>query len=379
VTPRLAGQPGRPGGRPLASMTGGEAGRAGAFVPGGAFTGIGSLPFEDPQEAVSFVADLSPQIPFWPQLPAGDMVGAVFGHASPAFSPVLLGRPAAAGYELSEERLAQLRVAAADPPSPLTETQAPGLSAFHRAARRGAFARAQAVKGQVTGPLTLACLLRVAGSSGIARRDVVSVLAALVVKQATWQIQQLRYLHRPVLMFVDEPALGITADHPDARAHASVLRGICGAIRAAGGIAGLHCCTLAWLGQLSGVQPDIISFDALGGMTAPIDDETTRGFWSADGIMAFGLIPPQQTEPVPSTRQLFARWVLAGASVGDDVAALAGRTMVTATCGLALQSPAAAEASFRQAANLSSLIAIVAAAGGPEPGRSGVAGYGGSR
>jgi hypothetical protein len=95
--------------------------------------------------------------------------------------------------------------------------------------------------------------------------------------------------------------------------------------------------------------------------------------------MAFGLIPPQQTEPVPSTRQLFARWVLAGASVGDDVAALAGRTMVTATCGLALQSPAAAEASFRQAANLSSLIAIVAAAGGPEPGRSGVAGYGGSR
>ena len=162
-------------------MTGGEPVRAGPFVPGGAFTGIGSLPFEDPREAMSFVADLSPEIPFWPQLPAGDMVGAVCGHASSAFSPLLLARPGAAGYELSEERLAQLRFAAASPPGPLTETQAPGLYAFHRAARRGAFTRARAVKGQVTGPLTLACLLRVSGSSAIARRDVVGVLAALVV------------------------------------------------------------------------------------------------------------------------------------------------------------------------------------------------------
>ena len=164
-----------------------------------------------------------------------------------AWETVVSCRPVAAARSetLIGPAAPMLRVAAAGPPGPLTEIQAPGLSAFHRAARRGAFARARAVKGQVTGLLTLACLLRVSGSSAIARRDVVSVLAALVAKQATWQIQQLRYLHRPVLMFVDEPALGITADHPDALAHAGVLRGICGAIRDAGGIAGLHCCTLA--------------------------------------------------------------------------------------------------------------------------------------
>jgi hypothetical protein len=55
--------------------------------------------------------------------------------------------------------------------------------------------------------------LQVSGSAAIARLEVVSILAALVIKRATWQIQQLRYLHRPVLMFIDEPPFGIAGHH----------------------------------------------------------------------------------------------------------------------------------------------------------------------
>lgn len=42
------------------------------FVPRGLPTGIGSLPFKDEKQAVSFVATRLPEIPFWPQLPKKD-------------------------------------------------------------------------------------------------------------------------------------------------------------------------------------------------------------------------------------------------------------------------------------------------------------------
>jgi hypothetical protein len=128
-------------------MTSGNWASPGPFVPAGAFTGIGSLPFTDPQEAVSFVAERSPGIPFWPQMAAPDMVGALFSQTSAAFSPQLLNRPGRAGYEVSEEDLAQLKIAAAGPPAPLPEAQVPGFFAFHRAARQGAFARARVDRG----------------------------------------------------------------------------------------------------------------------------------------------------------------------------------------------------------------------------------------
>lgn len=40
-----------------------------SFLPCGAVTGIGSLPLRDAKEAFRFVAEFSPDVPFWPQLP----------------------------------------------------------------------------------------------------------------------------------------------------------------------------------------------------------------------------------------------------------------------------------------------------------------------
>lgn len=39
------------------------------FLPLGQVTGIGSLPHRDANDAIRFVAEHSPTIPFWPQLP----------------------------------------------------------------------------------------------------------------------------------------------------------------------------------------------------------------------------------------------------------------------------------------------------------------------
>jgi hypothetical protein len=39
------------------------------FLPMGAATGIGSLPHTDPQTALRLIAQMCPEVPFWPQLP----------------------------------------------------------------------------------------------------------------------------------------------------------------------------------------------------------------------------------------------------------------------------------------------------------------------
>ena len=39
------------------------------FVPEGLATGIGSLPYSDPQEALELILNDFPDIPHWPQLP----------------------------------------------------------------------------------------------------------------------------------------------------------------------------------------------------------------------------------------------------------------------------------------------------------------------
>jgi len=39
------------------------------FKPYGLATGLGSLPHQDPEEAVNFVLSYFPEAPYWPQLP----------------------------------------------------------------------------------------------------------------------------------------------------------------------------------------------------------------------------------------------------------------------------------------------------------------------
>jgi hypothetical protein len=327
-----------------------------SFVSEGALTGIGSLPFEDADQAVAFVAEHSPEIPFWPQLLVSDTVGALVAQVLPSLGH---SEPGAAGWHLDQVDLARLRESAVAGTNLLGASQVPGLHAFLRAGAEGAFPMARAVKGQVTGPLTLAWLLRVNGVRAIEVEALVELLAQLVLRHAVAQIEALRALGHPVIIFVDEPALRLVADHRHASADLALLRGVCAAIKSAGATVGLHCCALVDLGQLCATEADIVSFDAVEGMAVPIEDRATLEYWSAGGTLAFGLVRSEGDGPPATTEALFARWLAAGSYLGD-VSDLAQRTLVTATCGLALQTPAWARSSFVQASELGSLIRRVA-------------------
>jgi hypothetical protein len=79
---------------------------------------------------------------------------------------------------------------------------------------------------------------------------------------------------------------------------------------------------------------------------------TAARVWGEGGVLAAGLVPATASPgelPDPATG--VSRWLALAAAVGD-VDDLAGRTLVTATCGLAGVDEAAAAASFATAAEV---------------------------
>lgn len=80
-----------------------------AFEPSGAVTGIGSLPLLDPGEAVSFVAEHAPEVPFWPQLPQRQPAEGTVEQGLAAVGDLLEPRPDGPGYDVAPARLAELR------------------------------------------------------------------------------------------------------------------------------------------------------------------------------------------------------------------------------------------------------------------------------
>ena len=108
----------------------------------GAATGIGSLPHRDPAAALAFVAETTPELPYWPQLPNRHPFE---GMVAQTLGPLR-------GLEGD-----QLAVAVADPAlePTLDEGRAAAWEPFLRDFPTR-FPRARAVKGQLTGPLTLA-------------------------------------------------------------------------------------------------------------------------------------------------------------------------------------------------------------------------------
>lgn len=286
-----------------------------SFLPRGAVTGIGSLPISEPDQAIEFVAEHSPVVPFCPQPPAADLAA-----------------------DTLEQQLGTA-----------TSKAERWLECFVDAAIAGAFPLAIALKTQLTGPLTLSGLLRARGSADAAPRLLTS-LAEQVARRAARQVASLRVAGFPVVVVVDEPALVLCGSPPYARPERA-LQPIIDRIRRGGAWAGLHCCAASGPGWVGSFDADLLSFDASEDRApdkydvAVLDDDRR--------LVAFGLIgaaPP----PEPSGLA-FSRWLAAAARVADPTV-LACRTIVTTRCGLGRSTLSEAEGAFRAASAVSRLV-----------------------
>ncbi|MCL5995576.1 MAG: hypothetical protein M1546_05905, partial [Chloroflexi bacterium] len=253
------------------------------FLPEGSVTGIGSLPMTDPHEAVEFVAQVCPEVPFWPQLPQRDERERMIEQAFAPFSSMLAPRRGKGyGYVIKREWLTEFLRALESGPAQLDETHAAGFFAFERMLQAGRLRAARALKGQIVGPVTLALQLfldeaddvPLVFKSGDSLGDIViPAINWYVTRLALWQIERLQLFGRPVILMLDEPCLSFlparildvsTSTEMTARSSAltKALRESLTMIRVAGAIAGLHCCSRPPFATVRYVHPALFSFDA---------------------------------------------------------------------------------------------------------------------
>jgi hypothetical protein len=299
-------------------------------VPAWATTGVGSLPFTDPERAAAH-AVAAYDIPFCPQLPRleGDMISEWLG-ADPrrcGWSPERdRERPRAWDALLSE--------LAPRPPEH-------GL-----------------VKLQVTGPATLACALERERGGAPSRREALALATELASWLAANVAEQVRALGErgfDALLVVDEPALGVFG-----------VRGVEAAwepLRAVAPAWGLHlCCSVSW-DLVERAEPDLLSFDLA---VACIDRRAATALERllARGTrLAWGVLAAHRPEHVlHGARRL--SFVLA------RVPATGEQSLLTASCGTGRMAP-------RRESEVASALAAVAArrrAAPPDPPRRRVPG-----
>jgi len=337
------------------------------FVAAGAVTGIGSLPLTSIPSAIRSVAELSPEIPFWPQLPQLSERESIVGQGLAIVEDLIEPRNEGYGYQVKKGQLDAVLEILHRSSGELTLANAAGFGAFEEALSSGLFSFALALKGQIEGPITLSAYLFHKGRPFLADPALFAAIAFHVSQIISWQIDRLKSVGLPVLLFVDEPALCLDATVANAVSEEQRLNALAATLedaRIRGAYAGLHCCAARPFERMCRVQPDIISFDAHEGLDLFFADWHALDFMQQGGTVAYGIVPTRPGVNAVDSASIFIRWLKA-ASLAGDPQKFAQRAMITATCGLGLLDTSSVGESFSVAHNVSKLIRSLA--GSPEP------------
>lgn len=281
---------------------------ASAFRPCMSTTGIGSLPFTDGAEAVSFLLGAHLTIPFWPQLPHrgfDEQMIPQYCHGMPCVRmdgerAIVHVDPSAKSSEL--ETFYQ-RFLEEDPAH--FALSLPASAGFHAFERLAGTQKWPVVKGQITGPVTLCTGIHDADNNPLfADQDLRDAAVKVLTRNAQWQIERLKpFASDRVLMFVDEPALAAFGSSAyvylsEQNVH-EMLGEIFTAIHETGAVSGIHVCGNSDWGMVarSGVQ--VINFDAYQyGNSISLYPEDIRALFNRGGSIAWGIVP---TTPVVTT------------------------------------------------------------------------------
>jgi hypothetical protein len=333
-----------------------------SFTPAGAVTGIASLPLTSVAAAIRSIAELSPEIPFWPQLPQISRRESAIGQGLGIMGDLIEARSEGYGYQVrAGRRIDSVLEILHRSTGELTPANAAGFGAFEEALSSGLFSSAMAVKGQIEGPITLSAYLSHQGRPFLSDPTLFAAIAFHASQIICWQIDRLKSAGLPVLLFVDEPALCLeaSANAVSEEQRLNALAVTLSDARVRGAFVGLHCCAARPFKRMCRAKPDILSFDAEEGLELFFADPDARTFVHRGRIVAYGMVPTLSRPTTLDATSIFVRWLKAATSAGDPQK-LARSAMVTATCGLGLLDPSSVAESFRVARGISKLIGALA-------------------
>jgi hypothetical protein len=322
-------------------------------LPPLAATGIGSVPFTDPDEAAALILKNLPEVPFWPQMVRLGFPEEMVAQAArglPGLKTDLEERTVAVDRDLPrEEALARLyeEVWAGDlAPFALEEGEASGFFALLKAA--ASRPTIQALKGQLSGPVTFAGMVKdLEGKPILFDRELTQAVCQGLARKAVWQAEKFRELGKEAVIFFDEPYLtGFGSAYlPISKGEVmEILTDTLDAVRQSGPIAiGVHCCGNTDWSLLLEIPIDILSFDSYGYFESlRLYEKQLQGYFARGGWLAWGLVPTGedlQGETADSLWERFRGQVRQLAESGMTAKEILSRSILTPACGMGYLSP----------------------------------------
>jgi hypothetical protein len=325
------------------------------FQPNGLPVFIGSLPLAEHQEAFKLMLEYTPEIPLWIQLPAHKEEAMVA-----QFMPGLPGLCSAkdrmfidtTGDDFNNElvqfyedylAVVEENIDLSDSRFVLEADTTKGFFIFIERLKRLS-ASPVAVKGQITGPFTFCTAISDQNKKAIIYDEQIKDAAVkLLALKSRWQARELSQFGRPVIIFIDEPALAgfgssefITISRDEI---AQSLEEVIAAVHAEGGLAGVHVCANTDWSLILDSSADIVSFDAYSYFDRfMLYSAKIKEFLDAGKIIAWGMVPTLKSDKLDleTTDSLVNQWKektsqVEKLGIGSDQ--LISQSLITPSCG----------------------------------------------
>lgn len=313
----------------------------------GLATGIGSLPYETPEEALRVIFTYLPQVPFWPQLPKKDVregMVAQFSRNLPCLSVNAGGvffNPA--NKEKEFESFYEHLINEDTDHFELGRAYACGFYAFLERLASIDLSQVAYLKCHVTGPFTFAASIKDETGAVLLHDPVyMQIITKGLGMKAFWQIKQLERFGKKIIMFIDEPYLGCFGSAYTPLTREQALGGLVEftqQIDFPNVLIGVHCCgNTDWSLFTDAPALKIINFDAFSYMEkVMLYADSLKDFLGRGGFLCWGVVPTHEfcgKETKESLSAIVKKGIDMLAKKGLPRELLEERVLLSPSCGL---------------------------------------------
>jgi hypothetical protein len=340
------------------------------FKPQCMATGIGSLPYQQVDEAAEVIMAFLKEAPFWPQLPNRNYLENMYAQYAEQFPGIVI-----------DVKQKQIFVDAGSDKLPVqletfydkiirdevdyfavSKKFAAGLWKFPNLLQRSSLP-IKIIKGQVTGPISFGLTVTTADKKSIIYdATLADVLVKHLAMKARWQEAYLQKLFSDqlVMMFFDEPYMVSFGTAFCTLSRETVVAMLDEVFSAVHGLSGVHCCGNTDWSLLLQTSVDVLNFDAFEYVdNLFLYQEDLFRFVERGGYLAWGIVPTSEAvlqESAESLLQLFISQVEKLEAMGFSREILLAQSFITPSCGCGSLPVSWTEIIMRMTAELSSMI-----------------------
>ena len=330
---------------------------------------IGSLPYDNPQKALTIVQNYFDKIPFWPQLTKvskNEDMSFQFLEGMPSFfmpddGNFRFDTENTQFFDDLEQFLEDYETIIKNKDYNLLQKYSISenfSSAFRPFLELIKKNNCKFAKGQITGPFTLAAMLTdTKGRAAVYDETLRELIVKILSLKALWQVTEIKKSGAKPINFMDEPTLtqlGASTYLTISRKEVTnMLKEISDTIKNNGGLSGLHCCGKCdWTVPID-AEIDILSLDAYSyAENLSIFHKSIQKFLEKGGKIAWGIIPTKDKKALEKADlnildEKFKKAVNYLTKKGINEKLIMDNSFIAPTCGAGSLSEELAEKAMR--------------------------------